>query len=283
MDRKRQDAPIPGLSPKSALLGLVKGIVIGTGMILPGVSGGVLSVVLGVYRPMMAFFANPFKGAKRQLAFLLPVAVGWIAGVVLLSGVVGALFEYAPIPSMWLFVGLIAGSLPMLHREAGERGRGKGAWIALAAGAAFMLGLLQLLKMRPGFHIEPSLPWWVLCGVLMGLGAVLPGMSPAPPLIFLGLYQPMAAHIGAMDLGAILPLIAGALVTIVLLARGIKFVFERYYAVAYHAMVGITVGSLLAIIPAFEFSARQLLGVALCFVGIFIALWMSNMGEGLER
>ena len=73
------------------LFQMVKGALIGVCSILPGVSGGVLAVIFGVYKPLMSFFAHPITRMKKSIPLLLPVLIGCLAGVMLISKAIGVL------------------------------------------------------------------------------------------------------------------------------------------------------------------------------------------------
>ena len=81
------------------LVRLLKGIAVGVGFILPGLSGGVLAVIFKIYDPLIKFLANPLKNFVRQVKYFLPVGIGGIIGVVLFSIVVAAAFgrEWTPV------------------------------------------------------------------------------------------------------------------------------------------------------------------------------------------
>lgn len=262
------------------LIRVVKGALIGVGAILPGISGGVLSVVLGIYRPLMAFLAHPIQTFKRHASYLLPVLIGWVIGVVLLARVVDWLFRTSETPAVWLFIGLVAGTLPSLWKEAGSHGRPAGAWVSLVLGGVLM-GLFMWLMSRGSTHVTPNLLWWALCGVLWGLGLIVPGLSPSSLFIFFGLYQPMTAGIGRFDMSIILPMAAGLALTIALLARGMNWLLSRAHAYVMHAIFGIVIASTLAILPLGDpASGGQIALYVLCFaVGFAAALgmdWLSN-------
>lgn len=262
------------------LLRVLKGALIGVGAILPGISGGVLSVVLGIYRPMMEFLAHPIRTFKRNAAFLIPVLIGWAIGVVGLARVVDWLFRTSETPAVWLFIGLVAGTLPSLYKEAGSKGRPKGAWVALLVAGVLMGLWMFLLSRGGGAAVTPTIWWWLLCGVLWGLGLVVPGLSPSSFFIFFGLYQPMTAAIGVFDFSVILPIGVGLLLTVVLLARGMNALLEHAYAYVMHAILGIVIASTIAILPLGEPATwGQIALYALCFlIGFAIALgmdWMS--------
>ena len=112
------------------------------------------------------------------------------------------------------------GTLPALLREAGQQSRGKGAWIALAVATVLTGAWMFSMNSLEGAssQVTPNVLWWLLCGVLWGMGLIVPGMSPSSIFIFLGLYQPMTAGIAALDINVILPLIVGLVATVALLA-----------------------------------------------------------------
>lgn len=269
----------------SWLLRVLKGALIGVGAILPGISGGVLCVVMGIYRPMMAFLAHPIQQFKEKIGFFLPVLVGFVIGVLGLSRAVDWLFRTSPTPAIWLFIGLIVGTVPQLYQEAGQQGRGKPAWIALISAFAVMLAFLLIIKRSGNAVVTPNLVWWLICGVLWGVGLIVPGMSPSSLFIFLGLYQPMSAGIANLDMAIILPIAAGLLLTVALLAKGMQALITKRYAVTMHAVLGVTLASTLVIIPLGQ--AAGFWDVALyagCFlIGLIVALMMSRASAKIDK
>lgn len=107
-----------GFSLKTVLLRLVQGFIIGAGGILPGISGGVLSVIFGIYRPVMEVLAHPLNGLRRHLSLLLPVGAGAILGFLCGGGLILVLFDRSEKLATCLFIGLILGTLPSLWAEA---------------------------------------------------------------------------------------------------------------------------------------------------------------------
>ncbi len=262
---------------------IIKGALIGTGAILPGISGGVLCVVLGVYKPLMAFLAHPIQGFKQYIRILIPLLLGFAAGVVLLSRVVEWLFRTSEAPATWLFIGLVVGTLPALYHEAGQEGRPGGSWAALALGAAFMAGIMLLLRGQ-GVAITPTFPWWLLCGALWGIGLVVPGLSPSSFFIFLGLYEPMTAGIGSLDFSVLIPLGIGMAVTIALTARGMNALLKCHYTYTMHAILGIVIASTIGILPLSSITgAGDVALYALCFIsGCAVAYAMDRLSAKLK-
>lgn len=278
----------PNADPLQFIVRMIKGAVLGVGAILPGISGGVLSVVFGIYRPVMEFLAHPIAQFRRKWLFFLPLVIGFVIGTMGLARVVDWLFRESPVASVWLFSGLVVGTLPALWREAGQQGRGKGAWVALAVGIALTSAFMYSMNSLEGTssQVTPNLYWWLLCGVLWGIGLIVPGMSPSSIFIFLGLYQPMTAGIADFNLSVILPLLVGLLATVALLARAMGYMLNRYYPIMLHAIFGIVLASTAGILPIGQ-GAQDAAHIALyagCFIaGAAVAFAMEWMRKKMEE
>ena len=250
------------------VLRVLQGMLIGVGAVLPGISGGVLCVVFGIYKPIMELLSSPIKKCKTHVPRLLPVIVGAVLGFLGVAKVLAFFLERYPDPSVCLFVGLIAGMLPSLFREAGEQGRTRGSWISLVADFAVVLALLLSLNVL-SVTIAPSFGWYLFCGFCMALSIIAPGMSFSTLLMPLGLYTPLVDGIGNLDFGVLVPAGIGALVTIVCLAKAINALFTHFYSCAFHAIVGIVIAATLFIIPFGSFTPGGGTAVAnICAVGV---------------
>lgn len=228
---------------------LVKGALVGIGAIVPGLSGGVLAVVFGIYEPMLRFLANIRVKFLENVRYFLPVGIGGVVGVVAFSAVVDYAFTYYPAQFTWLFIGFISGTFPSLFKTSGKQGRKSWHWFLLAAIAVGTFYYMHWMETIQNVTLAPNVWLWLLSGLLMGLGLVVPGMSPSNFLIYLGLYQPMAAGIKSLDFGVLIPIIIGVVVCIVLLAKFFSWLFKKAYAFMYHLILGIVIGSTAAIIP----------------------------------
>ena len=91
------------------LFRVIQGAVIGLGAVLPGISGGVLCVVFGIYKPIMELLSHPLKNFKTHVPKLLPVIVGLGVGFMGIANLLSFFLEKYPAPSVCLFVGLIVG------------------------------------------------------------------------------------------------------------------------------------------------------------------------------
>lgn len=255
-----------------------QGAIVGTGAILPGVSGGVLLVAFGIYEPMMALLSHPAKAFPRYWRMFVPFLIGWVAGFVLLAKLVEKLFNASSSVALMLFAGLILGTVPKLMQDAQPRKDEKSGWtVFILVLAAFFL-FFRLLGRDAGVQLEPNLFWYVFCGMVWGLSLVVPGLSSSSLLLFLGLYQPMTSGIAALDFTVILPLLLGIAATVLLTARLVNHLFEKRRGLMLRIVTGILLASTLLILPV-EFTSPLSLVLSLaCFAaGFVVARWMDGM------
>ncbi|HSO69791.1 MAG TPA: DUF368 domain-containing protein, partial [Arachnia sp.] len=185
-------------SPRSWLARLLKGIAVGVGAILPGLSGGVLAVIFGLYDPMIRFLANVRHHFVRNVLFFIPIGIGMGIGVLGFSVVVEAAFASYAAQFTCLFIGFVIGTFPSLYRQAGRNGRTP-IHLAIMGVAAAAIFLLMLAGGQMLVQVPPSIPVWFGSGALIGLGVIVPGMSPSNFLIYFGLYDKMASGIKDFD------------------------------------------------------------------------------------
>lgn len=237
-------------TPIAWIIRFVKGILVGIGAITPGLSGGVLMVVFGIYEPLVRWLADIRKKFLPNLRFFLPIGIGGVIGVVAFSAVIDYAFTHFAAQFTWLFIGFITGTIPSLLKTAGEQGRKKWHWLLLGVFAVGIYLFMTWMESIRSVTMTPSFWGWLLSGALTGFGLVVPGMSPSNFLLYLGLYQPMANGIKNLELGVILPLILGVVLVIFIFARLVSWLFRKHHALMYHIIIGIVIGSTAAIIPS---------------------------------
>lgn len=244
------------LTPGRLFLQLLQGSLIGLGSVLPGISGGVLSVVFGIYKPLMELLANPFDRLKTHVPKLLPYIAGAAIGFMGVANLLAYFLEKYPAPSVCLFIGLIAGMLPSLWREAGEQGRSKGSYYALLTAMVLVFALLLSLQTSSAI-IAPNFIWYLFCGFCLALSVIAPGMSFSTLLMPLGLYTPFVDGIGHLSMEVLIPAGIGALITLVCLSRAVNMLFDKYYSFSFHAILGIVIAATVMIIPFDSFTASR--------------------------
>ena len=267
------------------LFQILQGSLVGLGAVLPGISGGVLCVIFGIYKTIMEFLADPFRKLKTHLPKLLPFGIGAVIGFLGIAKLLAFLLEKYEAPSVCVFIGLICGMLPSLFREAGEQGRTKASYISMGIAMVAIFALLIALKVL-SVDITPNFFWYLFCGFCLALSVIAPGMSFSTLLMPLGLYQPFVDGISSFDFGILIPAGIGALATVILFAKAVDSLFTHHHSIAFHAIIGVVIAATVMIIPFASFTASIPSCVinVLCIVGgIIAALWLDQLNQKFEK
>lgn len=238
------------------ILDFLKGIFIGSGAILPGISSGVFCVIFGIYEKLVDSILNIFKDFKKNFIFLFPIALGGIVGVLLVSKLLKFLFATYPTPTNFCFIGLILGSIPALFRKANCK-TGFRLHYLIYFITTFLLGTLSI-KLE---HIFPQLInlelgsnyflYLVLAGFLMSAGVVIPGVSSSVILMTLGVYSNYISAIANINLTILFSMGIGLIIGCTLFLMLIQFLFSKYYAQTFYAIIGFVLGSVLILYQRF--------------------------------
>lgn len=251
---------------------IIKGMMIGIANIMPGVSGGTLAVSMGIYDKLIHCITHILSEFKESMRFLLPIFAGAGIALVALTFVIEALFQYYPIPTNLLFIGLIVGGLPPVVTKVKSHKLSFGhilaglLFFALVVGMAMMgdngnrqvtlnLGIVPMIKL-------------VLVGIIAAATMIIPGVSGSMVLLILGYYEPIIQQITAfctavitLDMAGILHGIAillpfgiGVLIGILGIAKIIEIIFEKYPVYAYCAIIGLIAASPIAILVCSNFA-----------------------------
>ena len=271
-------------SPALMLMRVLQGALIGGGAILPGVSGGVLAVVFGIYRPMMELLSHPFRALKKNLWLFIPIVIGVGIGFVGFAKLMALLFaEDSPYP-ISLFVGLILGTVPSLLKTARSQGRKPAAdMTALILTFAGLLAFLIILEGTGSMNLTLTPVWALISGLIWGFSLIVPGLSSSSILIFMGLYKSIMDDVGRLQLGTVIPLLLGIALVAFLFARVIDSLFNKHFSVASHAIVGLVLASTIMIIPReYAGPGQILLCLALAVIGFAGAWYLGVWGEKYE-
>ena len=270
---------------------MIKGIVIALGFILPGISGGVLAAILGIYERMIRFLAHPFKQLKEDVLYFLPVAIGMLLGIGLFSYPIEYLLEHYQVYVLWSFAGAIIGTVPSLVKEANrDSERDKidliWFWTTFIVSGIALYGLNFVVG-----SLSASFFNFILAGSLLALGILVPGLSPSNLLLILGLYGPMLTGFKSFDLfGTFLPIGIGAVLTLIAFSKFMDYALRVYHSRVYHFIIGIVLSStLLILLPnagspeSISYSGLSIVSyviIAFFFaLGIWLGIWMSQLEE----
>lgn len=276
----------------------LKGVIIGIANIIPGVSGGTMAVSMGIYDKIIYAVNNIRKQFKKSVQYLFPYIVGALIGIAALSVVIEILFEKRPLETSLGFIGLIVGGIPILIKKV----KNKGFKISYAISFIFFFGLiigLQLLQGNQGATVVlNSSPKMIITLFFVGMIAsatmVIPGVSGSMILMLIGFYQPIIDMVSQcvsalkdFDIVLIwgngiilLPFIIGVLLGIVIIAKLITFLFERFETVTFYGIIGLVAASPFAVLMSSGVSSPKtsniIIGIIACIAGITVTYFLGG-------
>ncbi|MBF0777367.1 DUF368 domain-containing protein [Streptococcus cuniculi] len=270
---------------------IVKGMIIALGFILPGVSGGVLAAILGIYERIIHFLAHIRENFTENLLFFVPVGIGGILGIALFSYPVEYLLEHYQVIVLWSFAGAIVGTVPSLVNESTKHSKRDGIDLTWLCGTFVISGLVLYFLNDLVGTLPANFASFVLAGALIALGILVPGLSPSNLLLILGIYSPMLNGFKSLDLlGTFLPIALGGILAMLAFSKAMDFALKHYHSRVYHFIIGIVLSStLLILIPqagnkesisyAGAGSGTWMLAFILFGLGVWLGLWMSKLEE----
>jgi len=256
---------------------VVKGIFIGAGAILPGISSGVLCVAFGIYEKLVDSVIGFFSDVKKNLKFLLPIAVGALIGVVVFGNILKYLFANFAVPASFLFAGLILGSIPSIFKESNVKKVKVHHVIAILLTLSFSIYLVAIEHFQTYCSLaSTSFSSFVLAGFSMSAGVIIPGVSSTVILMLLGKYEIYLTAVSALDFNVLIPIGIGLAIGCILLMFTIKFLLKNFKGITYFAIIGFVLGSIPVLIPTVPNTFSLIIGILACGLGILVTLKVSG-------
>lgn len=255
---------------------MLAGFLIGIGCILPGVSGGVMAVSFGLYRPMLDAVMQLWRTPVRSLCFLAPLAIGGAAGMALGAAALSTVMARYETLMLFLFTGFILGGVPDLLHEAEQNSRFRPRWLL-----SLLLGVLLALPLGLVGDQSDQLTALTttqafLTGLLEGVGTVVPGISTSFVLLRLGWYQAYLTAVRTLDVVQLLPLGAGFALSAAACMRGVKWLFDRHTGHACYAVLGFLLVSVALVFPGFSPGRLLWAEVGVLVIGTTVARIMGQ-------
>lgn len=257
------------------------GMMIGGTMIIPGVSGGSMAVILGIYDRLIHAISSFQKDIRGNVKFLLVFGLGSLLGVLLLAKPLEYLLQYYPTLIMYFFLGGVAGGVPAVVEKTGAE---KFSWRYVAyvsLGLAIVLGLgaLPFNDLLGDTQGNGSILAMVLAGAIASSAMLLPGISGSYMLLMLGLYDEMISAITNFEVAFLLPLAVGMALGLLLAARLLEKAMKRYPGVTYLIILGFILGSMVEIFPGIP-SGLNLVLCPLAFIGGGASIYWMGRHKG---
>lgn len=233
-----------------------RGLAMGIADMVPGISGGTMALVTGIYQRLIAAIAavnarflmlvlrGHWPTAWRQVDgnFLASLLTGILIAIVLMSHIVLWLFANAPVLIWGFFMGLLLLAVWFMGRSVN--------WTARALAVAVLAAAIALSTVFGGsVAIEPTLPWLFVGGMIAITAMILPGISGSLILLMLGLYAPAVEAVRTFDFTVIAVIASGCLTGILIFSRLLNWLLQRFENLALAGMTGIVAGAMLRLWP----------------------------------
>lgn len=249
-----------------AVINLVRGALIGAVEVVPGVSGGTVALIIGIYEDIIDSAGHVARGFVRAVLdiprgegtgaarehlrqvkwrVVLPAGVGMLTAVLAAARVLGPLVEEHPVEARATFTGLIAVSILVPVRMVGRRWRGIEVALAVA-GVIVGFFLTGLPRLDP---VDPPLPVVALAAAVAVCALVVPGLSGSFLLLVFGLYTPTLAAVNERDLGYLGVFLLGAALGLGSFVSLLQWLLRERRGPTLAVMAGLMAGSLRALWP----------------------------------
>ena len=289
---------------------VVRGFLMGAADVVPGVSGGTIALVLGIYERLVAAIragssalghllkgdVSGFGGWFRRVewGFLLPLLGGIGLAVLTLARAIERGLEGFPVEMAALFLGLVAGSIVIAWRMLRHRDTLRIVVLAVVAVVVFMLLGLREATTASAVVQAAAPPLWTFlgAGALAICAMILPGISGSFILVLLGMYAPVLAAVNDRDLATVAVFGLGAVVGLALFSQLLHWSLTHHHDTVMAALIGLMAGSLRVLWPWPSGLQTTTLGAPsgsvflpalLAVVGAVVVIAIHAVAERLDR
>lgn len=234
-------------SLKERVLTLLKGLWIGGSLSVPGVSGGSMAMILGIYDKMIFSLNSLFKPNKdkkidklENFLFLLEAGGGAIIGLFTLYKLISFLMLTFGIQMSFFFIGTVAGGIPLIFKAAEVVKARVSDFLWISVGIAAVVGLMFLPE---GLFTGGNVWIKILGGVIAAAALVLPGISVSQMLLTMGLYTFVYDSASRLDILPLIPFGIGLILGVVVTSGGMEVLMKKFKRQTYLAVMGFVIGS----------------------------------------
>lgn len=260
---------------KKAGIDILYGAVIGSSMLIPGVSGGTMAIILGIYDRLISAVSGITKRPKENLPFLAFVFLGGLFGILLFSRAVLGMIEAYNRECMFFFIGTILGSIPLLVRKSGIK-------VSNMYNMVFsLIGIIAVFGIRLIPPADSSIGGFMLiiCGIIISVAMVLPGISTSHILLILGMYESFWGGLSGGNIDFFLLLGIGGIIGTLLTAKLTDIAEKRFPCQTYMVIIGFIMTSVYDIFPQNIPTSHLPIYIILCALGFAAAYIISSFGN----
>lgn len=227
------------------------GVIIGAAGIIPGLSGAVIAVSLGIYPKLIGAITDLRKNFKKTAFFLITFSLSALVGMFLFGVVMKPLLENHERSIIWLFMGLIIGSMPSFMKEATQKGFKKTYIIPMLVFFATGMLLTDLAGYRTTLSTSSPVMMFA-AGAILAIGAVVPGISSSFILMQIGMYDKLISAFVGFELLTMFWVALGGVIFLLATIKLIDLAFERLHGYAHFAAFGFLLSTMAGVFPRIE-------------------------------
>lgn len=258
---------------------IFKGIIIGIGKIIPGVSGSMLAISMGIYQKLIYSVNNFFKCPKKNFKFLFKIVLGIIISIVFFSNLILKCLNNYYVPTIFLFIGFIIGGLTDLKKKINTKHN----YIVIIS--FLIVTFLGIINMDNTININNNflnIIYFLFIGIVDAITMVIPGISGTATLMMLGAYEKiMELYSNIFNLSLIfynlkilIPYVIGMMLGIMGTVKLIQFCFNNYKEKTYSIITGFSFSTIsfmfIKCFNSFYTFFQLVISFGLLFFGIFI-------------
>ncbi len=274
---------------KDTLILILKGFIIGIGKIIPGVSGGMIAITLNVYDQGIQAISDFFKDIKKHFVFLTTLGLGIILAILTTSKLIDYSLNHFFLPTLLLFIGLILGGLPSIIHEVKDDYSLKNIFILLIPIIIIITLSLATNYLNSATPSNPNFFILIILGIIDAVTMIIPGISGTAILMMLGYYDMIITSFSTFtnwqlfysNISILVPFILGIIIGVILLAKIINYVLNKYHVSCYYAIIGFSISSILVLIKtAYNNSYNYwelLIGFLLLIIGYCLSRKLDNI------
>lgn len=255
------------------------GLLIGLGKIIPGVSGSLIAISLGVYEPAISCFCNFFRNVKKNVIYLFPLFLGILIAITFSSKIVINLLNNYYVPTIFLFLGLICGSIHDICKHTSKQYT----YLTILSFIFILIFGTNIIQLQ--VVENNSLNYFVIyffIGFVDAMCMIIPGLSGTAILMMFGCYELLMNMLGNLtnikqlidNFFIIFPFGMGLIIGIIFFTRLVKILFEKYYIKTYNIILGFLLSSIFYMFKStlkYHLSISKLiLSYSLFFIGYII-------------
>jgi len=263
------------------------GLILGMITVIPGLSVGTMAVVLNVYDRLIGIITPNIKKILGAWKFWLPLVISGAVGLVLFSRVVTVLYENFPLPTVWFFIGVIAGSIPLVYSRVRRDDSPLPSLPSAICAALALAVMIAMAVFRPeeGTTVYTELTprlfgMLALAGMLAAIAMIIPGISGAFLLLVAGMYRTVLQAVSSLNIPLLLPLAIGAGAGLLIGAAFVRFLLAKAPKETYGAVLGLVAGSVIVLFPGGFGEGVTLIFSILCLLaGGAISFFMGRQNK----